>query len=128
MTARSHHLRFVALCGGLLFALAVVAWAEEEAREQLGRALAVAPLAFAGTFFLNRYMRGRGNHRQDTEQRESAPSEAEARVSNLMYLGALGLGVLCVGVAVLAPAHLATVLWVVPVLAGAAGIHLQAVT
>ena len=127
MTARSHHLRFVALCGGLLFAPAVVAWAEIEASEQLARALAVAPLAFAGTFFLKRYMRGRESHLQDAGQRDYAPSKAEARLSNVMYLGTLVLGVLCVGVAVLEPAHLAAVLWVVPVLAGAAGIHLQAV-
>ena len=59
MTTRTHHLRYVALCAGLLLALAVVAWVEEEVSGRLWNALAITPFVFAGTFLFNRFQRSR---------------------------------------------------------------------
>ena len=128
MTARTHHLRYVALCGCLLLALVVIAWTEVEAGDLLWKSLAVCPFTFAGTFLFNRFQRSREGGPQRAKTSEVVPTEFEARVSNTAYLVTLILGLVCVAVATLAQSYLPDAVWVIPVLAGAAGIHLEAVT
>jgi hypothetical protein len=128
MTARTHHLRYAALCGFLLLALMAVAWAGEETGHLLWKSLAIAPLVFAGTFLFNHFQRRHEDSHRRAKELEEVPLESEAPISSYVYLVTLTLGLTCVTVAVLAPRYLVSVVWVVPVLAGAAGIHLQAVT
>ena len=128
MTARTHHLRYVVLCCGLLLALVAIAWIEVEAGDVLWKLLAICPFTFAGTFLFNRFQRSRDGGPQRAKTSEGLPSESEARVSNAVYLVTLLLGVICVAIAALAPSYFAGTAWVVPVLAGAAGIHSEAIT
>jgi uncharacterized membrane protein YkgB len=128
MNARGHHQRYVLLCGGLLLAIAFVAWAGEEVGAVIYKSLAVAVATFAGTFLFNRVQRRHEDQRQREEELSGMPSEAMVQVGSAIYLVTLALGVICVAVAVLAPLYLPKVAWVVPVLAGAAGIHVEALT
>ena len=128
MNARTHHFRYVGLCAAMLLALAVVACVGEEVGPLLWKALSVAPFTFAGTFLFNHFQSSREGNLNRRKVREAVPPEAEGQFANLVYLVTLALGVISVAVAVLAPAHLPRLVWVVQVLAGAAGIHAQALT
>lgn len=128
MRARTHHLRYVALCASMLLALAVVAWVDEEVSIPVWKAMSVTPFAFAGTFLFNHFRGVREGTFKGKAEQDVVPPEAEARVANGIYLGTLALSVTAVAVAVLAPAYFPKIAWVVPVLAGSAGIHAQALT
>ena len=112
----------------MLVAFVVVAWADEKIGPPLWKALSVGPFTFAGTFLFNRVQRNRECNLKRQSEQLDVPPESEAKIANLVYLGTLTLGVISLAIAVLAPTYLLRVVWMVPVLAGAAGIHAQAIT
>ena len=112
----------------MLLALAVVAWLDKEVGLPLWKAMSVAPFAFAGTFLFNHFRSGREGTLKEKAEQDAVPPEAETQVANVVYLCMLTLGVISVAVAALAPAYFPKMAWVVPALAGSAGIHAQALT
>ncbi|KQW51605.1 MULTISPECIES: hypothetical protein [unclassified Roseateles] len=128
MTARHHHLRHVALCGALLLLLMALAWTTGTELSLLDRALSTAPFALAGTFVFNRFQRSRQNRGCKDSELDAVPAQSGIQLANTVSLLALIFGLACAAVAVMAPSHLAAVVWIVPVLAGSIGIHLEAVS
>ena len=128
MNARTHHLRYVVLCAVVLVSLVAVASANEEAGRPLWKALGFAPLTFAGTFLFNRVQRNRERNFRRQNEDSAVPPKSEAQVADLVTIGTVTLGVFIVAIAALAPAYLSAVVWIVHALAGAAGIHAQALT
>ncbi len=127
MTARTHSLRFLALCGGLLLLLLVLSWDAEAARQALQEALGITPLVFGATFLVNRVLVTGSDRARRKQDLEAIPTDAETRVTTVISLLTLVLGLSCAAVAALAPPYLPAIAWVAPVLAGVAGIHLAAI-
>lgn len=128
MTARHHHLRHVALCGALLLLLLALAWSAGTELRLLEKSLSTVPFALGGTFVFNRFQRSRRNREGKDGELDAVPAESGIRLANAVSLLTLILGLACAAVSVMAPSYLAAVVWVVPVLAGSIGIHLEAVT
>ncbi|MDT9000852.1 hypothetical protein RQP53_16370 [Paucibacter sp. APW11] len=127
MNARAHHLRFISLCAAILLALGAIAWADENTNPLLWELLFSAPLAFAGTFVLCHFQRSREGNFDRRKTLGEVPTQDERQLATVVYLVFLSLGVTIVAIAALAPEYLARANWVVPVLAGAAGIHARAI-
>lgn len=90
--------------------------------------LGAAPLAFGALFLFNKMAAAKADEKQRAEDLSKTLTGPEIRASNVIGLLVLGLGLVCAAVAAFAPQYLSGVIWVCPVLAGSAGIHLAAVT
>jgi hypothetical protein len=127
MTERNLSLRFVAVCGTLLLLLFVLALAGGEDTQVLMDALEIAPLAFAGTFLFNQCMAANSGKKRREESLGKVAAGTEMRTSTAVFLLMLALGLSCAAVAAFTPKYLPALVWIAPVLAGSAGIHLAAI-
>jgi hypothetical protein len=127
MTARTCSLRFVALCGVLLLLLLAVALARGSEANALRWSLCAAPLAFGALFVFNKIAAVKADEKQRAEDLSKTLTGPEIRASNVIGMLVLVLGLMCASVAAFVPQYLSGVVWVCPVLAGSAGIHLAAV-
>jgi len=127
MTARACSLRFVAICAALLLLLFTIALARGSDANALMLSLYVVPLAFGALFLFNKVVAANADVKQRAKDLNNALTGPEIRASNMIVLLVLILGLSCAAVAAFAPQYLSGVVWVGPVLAGSAGIHLAAV-